>query len=198
MDKLIDYILNSIDWIIAKIIMLVFLFLITLLYGYLWLYFIWVGEKDIALEFIKNTITLSFLAFLILWLLIIASFGKEKKKEEEKVLEDSKENRFLRMLYDYLKTKKCNYKNDYSDKQKEVWFNKDWNRVFEFIYRINYVQIAVSQDKKFETLMWNLANKIWVRLDTFWTSYYLVKIPYNKLDEKLVEDIEEIIDKTLK
>lgn len=107
------------------------------------------------------------------------------------------ENEILNILYDYLESKECTPKNDYSDKQKEVWF-KDKKRIFEFIYRINYVQIAVSQDENFKTLMWNLANKIWVTLDTFWTSYYLVKIPYNKLDEKLVEDIKKIIDETLK
>lgn len=46
--------------------------------------------------------------------------------------------------------------------------------------------------------MWNLANKIWVTLDTFWPSYYLVKIPYDKLNEELVSDIKKIIDETLK
>lgn len=122
----------------------------------------------------------------------------EKQKEEIEILGIVNDNNFLQLLNEYLKNKWYISKNDYLDRKKEVWFNKNWKRIFEFIYRINYVQIAVSQDENFKTLMWNLANKIWVRLDTFWTSYYLVKIPYNKLDWALVQDIEKIIDETLK
>lgn len=193
MDKLIDYILNSIEWTREKIIIIIILMLISIIYIFLWMYFIWEDQSDIALEFFKNTIIISFLAFLILGLLLIASFGKKKHDEEEykEITERVTDTPFLKEINTYLTKNKYTKKDNYSNKNKEVWF-LDNKRIIEFIYKKDGFNIAVLQTDEIKKII----DNIWENYQKWGTSYYIIRIPYDKLNDNVVESIKEMIKKT--
>jgi hypothetical protein len=115
---------------------------------------------------------------------------------QNKILEIIEKDNYLKAIHKHLKSKWYYNNNDYVNIQREVFFNKDDKRVFEFIYRKSFVQIAVEQVNKFEKSMNDIANTIIKsnKAEKWWTSYYFVKIPYNKLDDNLVKKVNKIID----
>lgn len=119
----------------------------------------------------------------------------ENQKETIRIIENWENT--VKDITDYLVSNNCYFQNNYADPSREVWF-KEGKRVFEFIYRKSYVQIAVKQSKELKESMDEIAQITGSeKSEEWWTAYYFVKIPYYELDVDLIEKIKKVIDKAV-
>ncbi len=190
---------------IGKINLIISMFIAIFLFAIsIWFVVYWIS-KYATIIFSWNNIVYIFWIPFIWWFLLLflnlyfvkheLNFQKIKWEIElEKEKKYSENKLIFKEIYDYLLSLDCNIENWYSEKGKEVWF-KDWNRVFEFIYRINFVQIAVAQKTDLKTQIDKIWDKIGKTTEKFWTSYYTLKIPYTELEkETVINEIKKLID----
>ncbi len=108
--------------------------------------------------------------------------------QEDDILEKKS---LLNEIFDYLEENECFSRADYKLKSRMVWFNKNEKRIIEFIFTSNYFQIAVAQKDNLKKLLEEIPSNP----ETFWTSYRLAKVSYDKINNNI---LKIIIDEVLK